>query len=258
MEAENVRKTARFAKTARPARTAQTDNKSAIEVNVLRRRAQEYDYENEYRGLSLRTREESSSVVGKLIRYLDENGLTHCSNHDIRGYLIAVSKGEMQRGGRWGQQASPKPVRPRTVRNHWSYCRTLFNWMADEYPDQPRVFERIMPPIVRSDHVVSFNSDQVRALIQAARRSKNPLRDEAILLFMLDTGARASELCALTFGDLDLDAHGCAVLGKGNKRRLVFLGELAAKHCGRVFRTGILTMTSLSSCKCEENWRKSR
>ncbi|MBI3911313.1 MAG: site-specific integrase [Armatimonadetes bacterium] len=36
-----------------------------------------------------------------------------------------------------------------------------------------------------------------------ARRSCDPKRNEALLVLLLDTGARASEVCALQIGDLD-------------------------------------------------------
>lgn len=212
-------------KTARPISSERIDFDGAVEVAVLSRRIQEFLYECEYRGHSSRTLEEERSVLNKLERYLQENSCTCCGGGEIRQFLNAVAKGEMQRGGRWGSQTTPTPVRPRTVRNHWSYLRTFFNWMSDEYPGQPRIFERIKPPIVRPDQIRPFTEAQFNALLSASRRSLNPLRDEAILLFMLDTGVRASELCAIKIRDIDLGAHHCSVLGKGNKRRLVYFGR---------------------------------
>jgi integrase len=45
------------------------------------------------------------------------------------------------------------------------------------------------------------------------------------VLFLLDTGARASEGCGLHPGDRDLQNFRCTVLGKGNKHRtLCFSG----------------------------------
>lgn len=59
-------------------------------------------------------------------------------------------------------------------------------------------------------------------------------RDKALLLFLLDTGARASETCAVNLGDVDLQ-NGSVLIkcGKGGKPRMVFLG----KKSRRVLRT---------------------
>ncbi len=49
------------------------------------------------------------------------------------------------------------------------------------------------------------------------------------MLFLYDTGVRASELCGLRMGDLDMASRHAAVLGKGNKRRLVYFSRETAK-----------------------------
>jgi integrase/recombinase XerD len=57
----------------------------------------------------------------------------------------------------------------------------------------------------------------------------NP-RDKAIILFMVDTGLRRSEVCALNWGDVDLSNGICIVQkGKGKKARSVVLGNLSRR-----------------------------
>jgi len=56
------------------------------------------------------------------------------------------------------------------------------------------------------------------------------LRDKSLLLFLLDSGARASEVCALDINDIDA-VTGSAMIrnGKGRKPRIVFLGQKTRK-----------------------------
>lgn len=64
-------------------------------------------------------------------------------------------------------------------------------------------------------------------------------RDQAILLTMLDTGLRASELCALTVGDVGLKIgklqikHGLLGGAKGGKGQVVCVGEAARRTLWR-------------------------
>lgn len=51
------------------------------------------------------------------------------------------------------------------------------------------------------------------------RRTEQGRRDYALLLFLYNTGARASEASELTVGDLHLDQASVDILGKGRKRR---------------------------------------
>jgi integrase/recombinase XerD len=52
----------------------------------------------------------------------------------------------------------------------------------------------------------------------------------AMMHLMYASGLRVSELCALKLGDLDRERGVVAVLGKGGKRRLVPVGEVALAH----------------------------
>jgi site-specific recombinase XerD len=75
--------------------------------------------------------------------------------------------------------------------------------------------------------------DQVARLLFATEGSTDPIRDTALLLFLLDTGCRAGETIALNAADVDLANGNCMVLGKGSKRRLVYFGGETAAALGR-------------------------
>ena len=54
------------------------------------------------------------------------------------------------------------------------------------------------------------------------------LRDKAIVLFLLNTGCRISELSGINVEDLDLKNRECVVYGKGRKERTIFFDEVTA------------------------------
>lgn len=71
----------------------------------------------------------------------------------------------------------------------------------------------------------SLREPDLLRLIEAAARSRTPERDLAIILFMVDTGLRVSEVAGLSVRDIDLEAGRCRVLGKGAKERVVPVGR---------------------------------
>ncbi len=70
---------------------------------------------------------------------------------------------------------------------------------------------------------------QVNSLLDAVV-GHDPIdhRDRALLELLYATGARISEACGLSIGDLDLDARLVRLYGKGSKERIVPFGTAAA------------------------------
>lgn len=54
------------------------------------------------------------------------------------------------------------------------------------------------------------------------------LRDKAIIMFLLSTGCRISEVCGINRSDLDFHNLECTVLGKGNKERTVYFDSVTS------------------------------
>jgi site-specific recombinase XerD len=79
--------------------------------------------------------------------------------------------------------------------------------------------QRRLPRVLRQD--------QVRALLETADDSHVGLRDRALLEFLYATGARVSEAVGLDIDALDLPAGSVKLHGKGDRQRLVPLGEPA-------------------------------
>jgi len=96
--------------------------------------------------------------------------------------------------------------------------------------------------------IVPFTQDDVRRLLAVCDRTRPytrpgqrisdnarpaALRDRAIILVLLDTGVRASELCDLRLRHCDLRNSRITVMGKGSKERDLPLGPSTTKALWR-------------------------
>ncbi len=60
--------------------------------------------------------------------------------------------------------------------------------------------------------------------------TKRPIRDKTIFELLYATGIRCSELCLITFKDIDLENKLIRITGKGRKERLVLFGQKAQER----------------------------
>jgi len=86
--------------------------------------------------------------------------------------------------------------------------------------------------------VAFLNPDQMERLLSSPQISNIiGLRDRAILETLFSTGLRVSELVNLNRDQVDLERKEFGVKGKGNKIRVVFLSDTAARWIERYLQT---------------------
>nr|WP_116716199.1 tyrosine recombinase [Euzebya tangerina] len=117
-----------------------------------------------------------------------------------------------------------------TISRKRAALRTFFAWAAKRglveadpavLLDAPKT-DRLLPKVMRIDQVAALLGDPVSGIPDAIDR-----RDAAILELLYASGARVSEVTSLDLGSIDLRAARARLHGKGDKERLVPLGEPA-------------------------------
>lgn len=88
----------------------------------------------------------------------------------------------------------------------------------------PRVPIKLIP---------TFTPSHLQALLMVIERHPLRNRNQALLYLLLATGLRASELCGIKLGDVDLKGRRIKVLGKGSKERWVYFDPQTGKQLMR-------------------------
>ena len=135
-------------------------------------------------------------------------------SEDIRAFVAA----EHRRG-----------LSPKSLQRRLSAVRSCYRWLLKQgrlaanpaasirAPKAPRKLPQVLDP------------DEAKALVEVPTDVPLGLRDRALLELFYSSGLRLSELCALRWGDLDLDSGLVTVLGKGSKQRTVPVGSHACR-----------------------------
>jgi integrase/recombinase XerD len=196
-------------------------------------------------GLSPRTLEVYEQHLKQWLEHAGDVDVSQVKSQDLRDHLAWMRTEYKPRRF----SGSEQPLAAKTVRNFYISLCAFFTWTSREF-DLPSPMKAVPSPKFEEPPIEPFTKEEVEALLKACETSKevNDLdrrkftmrrsttkRDQVLIMALLDTGLRASELCALKIGDVDLKTgkvqvkHGRLGGAKGGKGRTVFLGKTSRR-----------------------------
>ena len=164
-----------------------------------------FHLDSEARGFTPRTIEFYRQRLGMFLRYCDEQevvALADLTHILIRSYLAGLQRREV--------------LSSAYIHSHARAIRTFCYFLVREELLKVSPFGKVKMPRLEQKVLSALTGTEVQAALQACEYE----RDKALLLFMLDTGVRNSELCALNVGDVAEDGAVTVQMGKGQKGRM--------------------------------------
>jgi integrase/recombinase XerD len=190
------------------------------------------DAQIESQGVSTRYFELKKQRLGYFVDWCEKQGATQLemvSSNVIRAFVLhlqSLKADELNPR----KPTQDKPLSPLTIKGYMLIVQAFFSWCDREglLEGRPNPTKRV-PKVKSPKYVIqTFSPAQLAAMLDACDLA-TPLgqRDFAMLLLLIDTGIRASELCGLLVEDIH-EGY-ITVLGKGSKQREVGLGPNAAR-----------------------------
>ena len=188
------------------------------------------------RRLSPHTLADYENTLRRFERFLgDDPTIASVTTHDILDFLSSLD----------GLSA-------KTLLNYHVGLSALWTWGIKEGLVTRHIVRDVPYPRPDRHEVAAYSEHDIKAMLAACDRSKayarpgrapsdgrrpEAHRDRAIILLLLDTGIRASELCELRCAHLDLKNYRLRVLGKGRKERILSVSPTTAKAIWRYHAT---------------------
>lgn len=172
------------------------------------------------RRLSPDTLRDYQRTMRKILEHLNEDPeFDAITADDIRGFLAGLDG-----------------ISKKTLLNYHVGLSALWSWAVGEGFAVENIVRRVERPTPEKPAIEPLSQEDVKAMLgviassrsyarPGKRESSHSLpdaeRNRAIILLLLDTGIRSSELCNLKLGQLDLQNQRIKVMGKGSKERSV-------------------------------------
>ena len=178
------------------------------------------------RQLSRNTVSYYRTALEKFVEYAGEQGVFLAGDVTstlIRGYIAHMTQQqELSSGG---------------VHARLRALRVFFNWLLREEVIAKNPFLKIKLPRVPEERQDVVEQHEYKLLMQAAKATRKPLRNQSIVTTLYDTGLRASELLALQLGHLEPNGRLWVNKGKGGKDRVVPISRIALRVLKRYIQS---------------------
>jgi len=172
-----------------------------------------------------------TSSVGYFAEFLGpgQQDIGIITGNDLRRFIIALRDKP-----KFANHPYNKPQQTKlSVQSIETYCRavkTFFGFLKREGFTENNTMEKVKMPKVPEVIIPTFSEKEIaRILAQVNRGTNEGFRDYCILLTLIDTGIRLSELADLKVEDIDYDQNLFKVMGKGQRERFVPFGRRVAK-----------------------------
>lgn len=159
---------------------------------------------------------------------------------DIREFLAYVAN-ETNRWGLEGNgsESAQRKVTHTTVYHYFVVLANFLGWVVREgfLPENPTTKIKVAKPKYKV--IKPYNQQEISHMLAICdkdyERNAKFLgsRNKAIVLVLLDSGIRLSELTSMKTNDLNTSNGNIRVMGKGSKERIVRIGKVAQKSLWR-------------------------
>ena len=150
--------------------------------------------------------------IYKYLEYIDKD-YDKTDNSDIYNYLKMLDKG--------GYSVYSVVRKISSLKSFYNYLNSEEIYKLNLDIERPRFYKKL-PKVL--------SIDEVDRLLDIKLDTPFDYRNKAMLELMYATGLRVSELISLTPLNIDLDKQIVRCYGKGNKERIVPMGNIACKY----------------------------
>jgi len=183
------------------------------------------------RKLSDNTKKSYENDLKKYIIFLKERKIINIRDieeNDIEKYIEYLNKEKMS---------------PKTIAHNITCIKEYHKYLIKAGLINKDISENILSPKQRKSLPKVLSIDEIDKLLDIQLITPFDYRNKAMLELMYASGLRVSELVNLEIGDINIDNGTVRCITKGNKERIIPLGDVALKYIElyiNEYRSGML------------------
>jgi integrase/recombinase XerD len=189
----------------------------------------EYRVCSKAEGKSSKTIRSTTQAVGYFADFLgDVNEVSKVGAKDLRAFITALR--EKKRWSNHPTNRSDRLLSPFSIASYVRSIRAFWSWLERERYIWENPLRKVRVPKCPERIVPAVSPKELALIIRQIDASRTAgYRDYCVLLTLVDTGVRISELTQLKLEDVHLEENCIKVVGKGGRERIVPIGNRVSR-----------------------------
>ena len=188
-------------------------------------------------GRSQNTIDWYASNLTRFLKYLRNHQLPDSIEvigvQEVRSFIFYLQN-EVTRWEGSPHTRDVKRLSPFSVQGYVRTIKAFWSWLMAEGFILNNPMEKLKVPKVPRKVIATFTPEQIKKMISQLDLNKpRTFRDYTIILLLLDTGIRLSELANLMIENVNFKQSCLLVTGKGSKERIVPIGTHVRRYLWR-------------------------
>lgn len=167
------------------------------------------------RRLSPNTLSDYRNTCRKLLEYFGdgEKPIADITRMDMRGFFASQTVGN------------------KTLLGYYHCIKSLWNFAILENIVSENPLNAIKRPKAEIRTIEPIPVEHIKKLLKTidTTNPRNRARNKALILMLLDTGARVSEICGIKRSQINLNSQSVKILGKQSRERIIYYSPSTAK-----------------------------
>ncbi len=170
----------------------------------------------------------TTTALNKLRQFLESRGYPtdaiEIGTQELREFMLYLQQVRAFEHHRYTRPQS-KGLSGHAVNTYLRAIRAFWSWLLREEIITSNPFSKVKVPKPPRKVISTFSEKQLNSIFKSINTATPAgFRDWTMILMLLDTGLRASELVGLTMNNVNLEEGMVKVFGKGSKERVVPIG----------------------------------
>lgn len=163
-----------------------------------------------------------NKYINFIQKYLKIRNINKITTYDINKFSIYITRPD---------QNQNKTLKPSSIHRLFSSIRSFHQYLCQANILKIDPSESLSPPKNNRKSPITLSVEEINLLLESIDMNKKySSRDISIISILYSTGLRVSELINLKLNNLLFEEKIIRVLGKGDRERIIPIGEKALNH----------------------------